>query len=170
MNSCFYAIPANVHVCAYLPMKNSDFREMYELYRKQIEHEDILVNQRITFSTVVQTALVTLFALSENFISDEILLVSFRKSACVLGIGMVVYAFVGVLTAIAASNRLGKRCSDVIAAWKQSMSCDHALHNLLPKRGSGGGSRCIHMFGSIFGPWTFLSFGLFWVYVLFFIL
>src|SRR4051812_34380313 len=42
-------------------LKNSDFKDMFDLYRKQLEHEDTLVNHRISFSTVIQAALVTVF-------------------------------------------------------------------------------------------------------------
>lgn len=156
------------HLCSSqtkLPMKNSDFREMYDLYRKQMEHEDVLVNQRITFNTVVQTALVTSFIFAGNFLSSK-QVSNFRIGVCGAGIFLVIYALIGVISAVYASNQLTNKCQLVINKWKICTNIPADIKELIPKRANGGGSVNCHRVGSIFGPWTFLSFGFFWFYAL----
>ena len=68
-----------------------------------------------------------------------------------IGIGLVVYAFVGILAAVAAWHRLAAKASCVLeqwAAWKQTSPCRDLP---LPDRAYGGGSRLIHYFGTAFG-------------------
>ena len=68
-------------------LRNADYKDMFDLYRGQMEHEDTLVNHRITFSSVIQTALVTSFVFADRFVDPNSAL-SIRKGLCIVGSGM----------------------------------------------------------------------------------
>ena len=82
---------------------NPEFREMFGVFRAQMEHEDTLVNHRIGFSTVVQGALITAFIFIHQAFppvddtkkaieASANTLLTLRISFCIVGIMLVIYA------------------------------------------------------------------------------
>jgi hypothetical protein len=154
-------------------LKNSDFKDMFDLYRKQLEHEDALITHRVTFSTVVQGALVTAFVFVFNFVVydkdaelQKQLILELRRGICYIGIGLVAYAFLGIMAAVCAWHRLARKAQIVITEWKKWAEA-HKCPLPLPERPFGGGSVVIHFFGTVFGPWAFVVFGFMWGYALY---
>lgn len=150
-------------------LKNSDFKDMFDVYRKQMEHEDVLVNQRITFNTVIQGALITCFIFAENLKAlSGSTIGSIRVGLALVGIVLVGYAFIGILAAVKAADSLASRCDDVLTKWKVWAEKEQpTLAPFVPVHPRGGNSKRWHFWGFWFGPWAFLTFFFVWIGALF---
>jgi hypothetical protein len=156
-------------------LKNSDFKDVYEVYRKQMEHEDTLVNHRITFSSVIQTALVTAFVFAHNLsqhtgeeAAKDVDVLIIRRSICVIGLIMVVYAFIGIMAAVVAWRKLARKATEVLVLWRAHAATQEPVVPI-PERPYGGGSATVDVIGTIFGPWAFLVFAVLWGYALYYL-
>ena len=156
-------------------LKNSDFKDMFDLFRRQMEHEDTLVNHRINFSTVVQGALITAFIFvgqafpvtGENEVAKiAATLASLRTLFCIVGIALVIYALIGILAAIRAWQRLSAKAIQVLTQWERWTKSNGQLLPI-PDLPYGGGSKMVHFFGTWFGPFAFVMFGVIWVILLY---
>jgi hypothetical protein len=150
-------------------MNNSHFLEMYEFYRKQMEHEDSLVNHRVTWCLLIQAALATLVAVVNSKSGAQ------EGPACavhpshligllsVIGVISTLYTLLGIFAAVQASNSLAGNCEEVRKQWLEwrLKYSGPSFKNLpIPDYSRGGGTLQWHRLGLIFGPWGFVLPGL----------
>jgi hypothetical protein len=150
-------------------MNNSHFLEMYEFYRRQMVHEDSLVNYRVTWCLLIQAALATLVAVVNSKSGAQ------EKAACalhpsavtgllsMLGVITTIYTLLGIYAAVRASGNLASNCEAVRKQWlewrlKYSGPSFKSLP--IPDYSRGGGTLRWHRLGLIFGPWGFVLPGL----------
>lgn len=158
-------------------MENSDFKEMFDLYRKQLEHEDSLVNARITWYLLIQGALGAFYTfIAKDFLGNRAQIPnSIRLYLALLifsGLFLTMYTLISVIAATKASDNLAVQCDKVLQEWRRwqvvKSSQDPLYRKLpLPNFPRGGGKVVWHRIGFWFGPWGFLALGLLWLYLLY---
>ena len=144
---------------------HEDFKRMFDLYRHQIEHEDTLTSQRITYSGVIQVALVATLAGEFQTLFPN--LTNPHHLVAQAGIFVSVYTLIGVLAAQYASHSLSKQADQVLESWKEwAEQNSDPLKSLIPTRPNGGGSFWAHVVGSIFGSFAFIILFAIWIFLL----
>ena len=133
-----------------------------------MEQENYLINQRVTFNTVIQSTLLASYTFStdsQRVGIDPALKDVILKYVPWLGFWLICYAFLGVLAALIAHDALGEKAGMVIERWKTTEDA-REIPDLLPSNSVGGGNIFIHYLGLFCGPWAFLAFGFFWVVII----
>ncbi len=145
-----------------------NYTKLFETYLMKIKHEYYLINQRVKFNTVIQSALLASYTFLANptrkIVNAEIrdLVVS-----CTPWIGLLVTcnAIVGVSIALYAQRKIRKKSDKVLERWKRSEK-NKSIEDILPVNSHGGSNKLLFISGVIFGPWPFIIFGFFWIFVL----